>query len=221
MRGGVGFGRPCDAAGATTVLGVARPALFTDDDVLDAALDVVGREGDRATVADVSKALGGPVGSIYHRFSSRDLLIARLWLRSIARFQAGLFEIRDEAVRTGRSADDTLVQMAGHVPRYCREHQAEARALTLHRQDRLLADGPAELRDAVADLNTRAEAMTKELAVQRFGEGSRRGLALTVLAVRITPYGMVRPYAGGPVPHLVDEAVEAACRAILAIGDRS
>jgi hypothetical protein len=33
--------------------------------------------------------MGAPVGSIYHRGTSRYLLLARLWIRAARRFQVG------------------------------------------------------------------------------------------------------------------------------------
>jgi AcrR family transcriptional regulator len=194
---------------------VPRPARFTDDTVLDAALAVVARQGPAVAVADIGAELGGPVGSIYHRFSSREVLLVRLWLRSVARFQAGLFAIADEAL-----GERVLVELALHVPRYCRDYPDEARALTLFRQDRLLADCPESVRDAVRDVNLELESLARRLTRQRFGSAARAKLRLTVLATRVCPYGLVRPYLGRAVPPLIDDAVEAAAISILALGDR-
>ncbi len=192
-----------------------RPARFTDDEVVDAALTCVARNGHGVAVADVAEALGGPVGSIYHRFPSREALLIRLWLRSIARFQAGIFVIAD-----GAPADRALIDAALHVPSYCRDHPDEARALTLYRRDRLLPDCPADLRDEVDGVNAEIDALTRRLAKERFGSAARPLVQLVVLATRVSPYGLVRPYIGRPVPHIVDDAVEAAAIAILALGDR-
>ena len=57
---------------------------------MDAAMRLVAEGGpNAATVAGIAGALGAPVGSIYHRFKSRDLLLARLWIRTVKRFQVG------------------------------------------------------------------------------------------------------------------------------------
>lgn len=183
--------------------------------MLDAALCRVAVDGHALTIADVAGALGGPIGSIYHRFPSRDALLVRLWLRSVARFQSGLFALADIS-----PPERVLIEAARHVPRYCRDHPDEARALTLYRQDRLLRDCPSELRDAVGEVNTDLEALTRRFARQRFGRASRDTLRLVVLAVRVCPYGLVRPYLGGPIPTVIDDAVEAAAGGILALGDR-
>ncbi len=72
---------------------MARPRRFTDDQVLDAARDLLADPAiTRPRIAAISAASGVHTGSIYVRFASRDELLARLWLRSIRRFQAGLID---------------------------------------------------------------------------------------------------------------------------------
>lgn len=197
---------------------MARTARFTDDDVLDAALDSVALRGREVTIADVAEALGGPVGSIYHRFGSREELLARLWLRSVARFQAGLFDLADAAGADG-DPHRLLVDLAVHVPRYCRSNVAEATALTLHRQSRLLRQCPDGLVDQVRTVNDRLDALTVELAARRYGSTDTEFVDLVVTACRTAPYGLVRPHLGRDVPPGVDTAVAAAADAILRIGD--
>lgn len=45
------------------------------------------------TVADISAEMGAPVGSIYYRCATRTHVLISLWLRCIARFQAGILEV--------------------------------------------------------------------------------------------------------------------------------
>ena len=60
-----------------------RPQLHPTDAMLDAARDLVLRAGPRATTIEaIAEASGAPTGSIYHRFRSRDELLATLWTRS-------------------------------------------------------------------------------------------------------------------------------------------
>lgn len=191
-----------------------KPARFTDDDVLDAALARVADSGPRTSVAEIARQLGGPVGSIYHRFSSRDVLIVRLWLRSIRRFQSGLVELAETA-----DAHEALIAMAMHVPQYCRAHPDEAVGLTLYRQDRLLLDCPVELRDSVSTMNDALIALGMDMTRRRYGSGSPDKLQWVAMATQVTPYGLVRPYLGQPIPREIDAAVAAAADAILRLGD--
>lgn len=196
-----------------------RPAAFTTDEILDAALACVARDRHAATIADMARALGGPVGSIYHRFPSRDVILARLWLRSVARFQAGLFDIAARGDTDGEPPVDTLVRMAVHVPRYCRRHPDEAVALTLYRQDRLLRHCHDSVRPDVADVNSRVDDLGRTMTRRCFGAATRRRSTLVAWATRLGPYGLVRPYVGSDVPALLDDAVAASTRAILALGE--
>lgn len=194
-----------------------RPARFHAEDILDAALSCVGEVGHRVTVADIAARLGAPVGSIYHRFSSREVLVVRLWLRSVERFQAGLFEL------AGAEAEphQAMIEIALHIPRYCRAHPDEAASLTLFRQDRLLAECPEEVRPAVEGMNNDLLALQSEMTRRRYGRLTPRNQQWASMATRIAPYGLVRPYLGGSVPLQVDDAVAATTDAILRLGDVS
>ena len=62
-----------------------RPALFSDQQILDAASRLAAANGPKATtIAAIATAVGAPNGSIYHRFQSRDELLGRLWLQKAA-----------------------------------------------------------------------------------------------------------------------------------------
>jgi AcrR family transcriptional regulator len=193
---------------------MARPAKFTDDQVLDAATAAVATFGPSVTIAQIASAMDAPVGSIYHRFESRDHLLVRLWLRSIGRFHAGLLA----AAREG-DADQALLHSALHIPRFCREQPATSLTMTLFRQQRLVRNPPSGLETQVATVNAAVDAALADLVRRRWGRSSERRHRLTVTAVRQSPYGLVRPYVGGEVPSWLDEVVEASTMAILRLGD--
>lgn len=48
----------------------------------------------------VAGAVGAPSGSMYHRFASRDEMLARLWLRTIGEFQTGFVDALSDADTT-------------------------------------------------------------------------------------------------------------------------
>ena len=67
-----------------------RPALHDTEAVLDATRELILDVGPRGTgIRDISRRSGAPSGSLYHRFSSRDNLVALAWLRAARRFQTG------------------------------------------------------------------------------------------------------------------------------------
>ena len=81
--------------------------------------------------------------------------------------------------REGKAATAADVAAAVAIPRYCREHPGEARALTLFRHEdvmsRLEAGGdelaacPGDLREAVRGLNDEVLAVMEELTRRRPG----------------------------------------------------
>lgn len=197
-----------------------RAAKFTDDEILDAVLEGVAQRGHGVSVADIARNLGGPVGSIYYRFPSRDALLIRLWLRSVARFQAGLFVIERDGEREGLPTLEVLVRLAAYIPQYCRQHREEGIALTLYRQERLVQECPEELREAVTHVNDDLNALLTRLTLRHFGRATKRERTLMLLALRFGPYGMVRPYLGRDLPPLLDEVVAATARAVLTLDER-
>lgn len=196
--------------------GVSRAAKFSDDDVLDAAQAALVGVGRDAGISVIAAELGGPVGSIYHRFGSREEVLARLWLRSVDRFHARLFAT---AAKPAAGPHEVLVSLAAQVPAYCRRHRDEAVALTLFRAAALATSGPESVRHAAAHVNDGLLAMVGDLARQRFGRADRETLDLVATAIQVCPYGLVRPYLGRPVPKRIDRATVAAADAILRLGD--
>lgn len=70
---------------------MARPPKYSHDQILDAVIEVLRRTGPaEVTIAMVADVLGAPSGSIYHRFPSRDALLASAWLRVGEQFKDDL-----------------------------------------------------------------------------------------------------------------------------------
>ncbi len=196
---------------------MARPARFSDDDVLDAALRAVAAHGPDATIAQVATELQGPVGSIYHRFGSREDLLARLWVRSVRRFHEALIPRLEAA-----DSHDALVAGARFVVTYCDDQRAEAVALRLFDRDRLLAVAglPEELRTRIRTVNDGVDDVVRGLTRRRYGRATASTLGRVHLATRVLPYGLVRPWLGQAVPAAVADAAEAGADAVLRLGDR-
>lgn len=193
---------------------MARPAKFSHDQILDGALAAVAVQGRGATLGDVCAQIGAPVGSVYHRFPTRDHLFVQLWLRSIRRFHVGLL--------AAAALDDpqaALTACAVHIPRYCREHPDEALAMTLYRHQLLVTSAPDELAEDVRGVNDAVIASMRRLCRRRYGRATAHLLTVVTTAVQQCPYGLVRPYVGGPVPPWLDAAVRVSSTAILALGD--
>ncbi|MGW6697379.1 TetR/AcrR family transcriptional regulator [Nocardia sp. NPDC055049] len=189
---------------------MARPRLFTDEQVLDAARDLLADPAiTRPTVTAITRAAGVHAGSIYVRFASRDELLARLWLRSIRRFHEGFI--------TALTGPAPLLAAATFLPRYCRAHPTEARAMKMFHRDELLEVGAEDLRAAIAGVNDEMNAALLTAVVTEFGVADDRSLAIADAAVKAIPYGLVRDYIAraAPIPDWIDDVVATASGAVL------
>lgn len=182
--------------------------------MLDAALGLVAEGGPgAATVAGIARTLGAPVGSIYHRFESRDLLLARLWIRTVKRFQRGFIEALG-----GDDLDEAALGAALYNVAWSREHPEEARVLLLYRREDLAERWPEELGEELAALNTDVEKALRDHALRRYGEdGGAAAVRRVVFALVDVPYAAGRRHLinGEPPPPLVDELVTETLRRVL------
>jgi AcrR family transcriptional regulator len=159
--------------------------------MLDAARDLLLGEGSpRATMEAIAEASGAPIGSIYHRFESRDELIARLWIRAVHRSQASFLVALDRG-----GAREAALAAATSILDFCEEHPADAQLLVAFRRDdliRAIPEGP--LADELEVLNRPVEHAVVQLARRLYGSRRRAALDRTLLAVFDLPYGAVRRY---------------------------
>lgn len=192
---------------------MARPAMFRDDQLLDAALALVAAGGpNSATIAAISASVGAPVGSIYHRFESRELLMAHLWIRSVKRFQGGFLD----ALATD-DLDAAAVGAVRHAARWSCQHPAEVRVLLLHRREDLATTWPSQLGEELADLNRGVEQALRSHARRRYGDDDEVAMARVTLALVDLPYAAARRYLVGgtsPTP-TVEDLLVATCRFVL------
>jgi AcrR family transcriptional regulator len=63
---------------------MGRKAHFKRDEFIDAAMRMVAEKGPSAlTVSALASGMKAAIGSVYHRFPSRDVLLAQLWIRIV------------------------------------------------------------------------------------------------------------------------------------------
>ena len=167
--------------------------------MLDAARDLLLGEGSRsATIEAISDISGAPTGSIYHRFGSRDELIARLWIRAVYRSQASFI-----AALEGVDAKEAALAAAMSIIDFCEEHPADAQLLVAFRREDLVQAIPkGRLADELETLNRPVERAVVQLAHRLYGSRSRAALDRTLLATFDLPYGAARRYliTGTPLP---------------------
>jgi AcrR family transcriptional regulator len=167
--------------------------------MLDAARDLLLGEGSRsATIEAIADVSGAPTGSIYHRFGSRDELIARLWIRAVYRSQASFI-----AALEGEDAKEAALAAAMSIIDFCEEHPADAQLLVAFRRGDLVKAIPkGTLADDLETLNRPVERAVVQLARRLYGSRSRAALDRTLLATFDLPYGAARRYliTGAPLP---------------------
>jgi AcrR family transcriptional regulator len=189
---------------------MGRPK-FDDADFLDAALAITAERGPLAvTVGSITDRLRAPVGSFYHRFASRDLLLGELWLRTVLDFQRGIAAALD--------AEDGL-RAALHTPAWVRMHLDEARLLLLHHRDDFVQGGwPVSLRDGVADQTERMQAGFARFARLVFGRDGANEVRRSQFLIAEMPVGAVRQHLQRrePPPPIVDELIRITYRAVVA-----
>jgi AcrR family transcriptional regulator len=195
-------------------------ALHSVDDILDAARTLVLERGvQSATVNAISKQSGAPVGSLYHRFGSRDELVAELWVRAVRRSQASFLS----ALRHPKP-EEAGVGAALSIHDFVREHRADARLLVAFRREDLLHDvRSTRLIRTLQELNRPLEEAVTDLARRLFGRASRDAVEQTTLAVIDLPFGAIRRHlvADGEIPAALRGHLEAAVRAVLRERKRS
>ena len=121
---------------------MARPPKYSTDQILDAVIEVVRRRGIGAVSATgVAAHLGAPSGSIYHRFPSRDALVASAWLRAGERFQAELASALE-----GPDPQSAALEAVRRTLDWARRRPAEASFYLLYsRADLTRSEWPPEV----------------------------------------------------------------------------
>jgi AcrR family transcriptional regulator len=188
---------------------MGHPA-YDNSDFLDAALALAAEHGPSAvTVAAISARLKAPTGSFYHRFASRDALLAELWFNTVLAFQEG--------IRAALDAGDGL-RAALHTPAWVREHLDEGRLLLLyHRDDFVMGYWPEVLKNGLAEQARHGEARLKKFARDTFGRAGPGEIRRAQFVLSEVPVAAVRQYLlrREPPPPIVDELIRITYRAIV------
>jgi AcrR family transcriptional regulator len=188
---------------------MGHPA-FDNSDFLAAALSIVAERGPSAvTVAAISARLKAPTGSFYHRFASRDALLAELWFNTVLAFQEGI----EAAVDAGDG-----LRAALHTPAWVRGHLDEGRLLLLyHRDDFVHGDWPQALRDRLAEQGRRGAARLRKLARDTFGRAGPNEIRRMQFVLSEVPVAAVRQYLmrREPPPKIVDELITTTWHAVV------
>ena len=200
-----------------------RPPKFDEEQMLAAASRLIAADGPSgATIGAIGRAVGAPTGSIYHRFASRDVLLAEVWLRAAAAFQNAFFE------RLAGPVPPAAGQAAGlYMAQRVRENPDEARLLLLHRREDFVDRGwPVKLRRRAEGLQQQVEAELRAFSQRLCGRADARTVRVVSYAVVEAPLAAVRRHvvANESPPPYVDELIrvtyDAALR-LLGVSERT
>ena len=190
---------------------MARPASYSRADILTSARDVAANAGpSEMSIAELGEHLGAPTGSIYHRFKSKDELLATVWLDTVETFQAAVFEQIDHGCDPA--------ELAGFVVRWCRDNHTLAKLLNLYRRSEWLGDRVGEETTKRAEaLNVPIKKMITDAAERWLGNKTPRAFEIVQLAIITLPSAGVRTWLqrDQQVPEWVAPSIEAAARSII------
>jgi len=163
---------------------MGRDAHFTNEQFIDAALKIASGQGPAGvTIAAIAGEIGAPIGSVYHRFPSRDVLLAEVWLRVVSSFQESFLQFLERGAG---------LEAALHTPRWVRRHPAEARIILLYRQEELVTGGwPEELKVKALELKRSLEGGIAGFTARTCGKSGRKEIDRAVFALIDMPYGAV------------------------------
>lgn len=204
---------------------MARPRTVGLDALLDVAERIATSAGPSGlTLRRLAVEAGASNGSIYHSFSSKEELLARVWIRAAQRLMSTL-DARVAAATVGASAGaeagvEAVVAAASSPVDFAIGHPASARLFFMQRRDQLLSE---DLPPSVADeLEVGQSAFTGQLiGLAQACWGRRDRVAVDVIAACVVdlPGGLMRRklLAGAVMDDQIRAQIEAACRAILAL----
>ena len=136
-----------------------RPERHPVDKILDVSRDLVLRDGARGVTVDrIVARSGAPKGSVYHRFSSVNDLLATMWLRGVRRSQARFLE----PLNAGGDPMSAAVAAGLAIHDFATENPADARLLAAMRREDLVGE--------VSDRSARRRSAAHQRRAGRRGE---------------------------------------------------
>lgn len=187
---------------------MGRRARFDREELLLAAAGEAAM-GRSVTIQSLAAASGATVGSIYHRFESREEILGEAWLLAVRSFQSDFVPAVDAAATARQGLEAALT-----VPRWSRKNLALASLLALRRQEDFLDERtPAHLRREAAGINKFAMKV-----VGTFAARSRRSDLQCQTALIGMPYGAVRLFLPKQSPPAeIDDMIAAAYCAVMKV----
>ncbi len=191
-----------------------RAPQFNEAQILTAAGRLIARHGpSAATIGAIARALGAPIGSIYHRFDSRDGLLAEVWLGAATAFQTAFFKCL-----AGPVPREAGLAAALYMAQRVRERPSEARLLLVHRREDFVDRGwPADMCRRAEQLGRQVETELRGFTGRLCRRQDARTLRSVAYAVVDAPFAAVRRHvvAGERPPPYVDALIRITYEAVI------
>jgi AcrR family transcriptional regulator len=192
---------------------MGRPELHSAGSILDGARTAVLADSS-ATITQIAATSGAPAGSIYHRFGSRDSLLAEMWIRAVGRSQdrfIAAIDSTEDPFNAAVAAGLSIFDFANH------ECEDARLLISLRREQLIRSPLPPNLASRLHNLNQPVESAITRLARSLYGTASRGRRQQVALAVIDIPYGAIRRFliADTPPPESLRPLVQHAMCATL------
>lgn len=199
---------------------VTRKRVHAVEDLLDGAEQLV-TLGDPSglTLRALATATGASNGTIYHAFSSKEQLLALLWLRASARLDALMTQARAD-VADESDGVAAVVAVALAPLDLCRRYPASARLFFAQRADQLFSDAlPTEVEEQLDALRARLLELMVSLARGVWGRTDRHAVEAVAVCLVDLPTGILRRriLEGSELDPATGARLEAAVRAVLSV----
>ncbi len=192
---------------------MSRFALHDTDMLLDAARDLIIEGGSHAAgIRAIAERSGAPSGSLYHRFGSRDALVAQAWLRAVRRFQAGFL-----AALEADDPRDGIADAVRWAVLFALDEPSDARLLLSHsRRDLLHVEPHGALAADLTTVNEPLTRATRALAIRLFGNARAAARERVSYALTDLPLAVLRRHlAAGTLSAATADSLAAAARALI------
>ena len=162
-------------------------SVFQHADFLNGARTLIREHGPNAVTLDsLTRMLGAPKGSFYHRFESRDALMGQLWLSAVRSYQEGFVA----AIEAGNGLAAAL-----HTPSWSRANLTDACLLLLYsRHDFVEGDWPADLKRGVDEQKRQVEKCMELFARRQFGRAGTTQIKCATFVLLEAPIAAVKEY---------------------------
>jgi AcrR family transcriptional regulator len=152
----------------------------------------------KITIASVARRCGAPVGSIYHRYASRDEILAEVWLDLVEEFQERFLAHLDGE---GNAAEAGLAAVR-FTCSWVRRHRRDARLMLLHRREDFAADRwPEAQRQRARQLASDAEQRLRRYTARLLGSSAKAELRrVQFILVDLPTAALKRDIEAGVIP---------------------